>query len=179
VVAPASVYAPAAGVLWKLFTVILFVPSVIVTSVAGSVIVITLVGSPEIVNEATVLVGAKPERVTPPVAERTLAGVTVTTPDVVPLHITPKCKSAVCTMERGAIITADAEAEAVVCAKIPEEKPSITTAIAKNLTIFFIFLNFFWLVIIFICIRNNIIRIIRLMAIPQPSIAGINFANQN
>jgi hypothetical protein len=63
-------------------------------------------------------------------------------------------------MERGEIITADAEAEAVVCAKIPEEKPSITTAIARNLTIFFIFSKFFWLVKILFCIRNNFIRIL-------------------
>jgi hypothetical protein len=143
VVAPASVYVPEAGVLWKLFTVMLFVPSVIVIPAGegGNVMVMALPSSPVIVKEATVFTGEIIARVTPPVEERTLAGETVTTPAVVPFHITPKCRSApaTCVMERGEIITAEAEAEALVCAKIPEENPSITTAIAKNLMIFFIF----------------------------------------
>jgi len=138
VVAPASVWAPAAGVLKKVLTIMLLVPSVIVTSADGRVIVIARVGSPEIVKEATVAAGAKPDNVTPPVAERPPAGVNTTVPSEAPLHAVPKCKSTSFAIESGAIITAEAVAEADSCANADAENASITTATARNLVIRFI-----------------------------------------
>ena len=147
VVAPPRVYVPAAGVLSKVLTIMLLVPSVMVTSAEGRVIVIALVGSPEIVKVATVAAGAKPESVTPPVADLALPEVNTTVPAVAPLQAVPKCKSIVFAIERGAIITADAVAEAVSCENAGAENASITTEIVRNFPICFIF-SFIKLVII-------------------------------
>jgi hypothetical protein len=133
--APAGVYVPLAGLLAKVFTIILLVPpSLIVTSVVGIVIV----------KDATVATGAKGESVTPPVALRTPAGVNTTVPALAPLIAVPKCKPTVFEIVSGAIITAAAVDEAVTCAKVAAVKANITSEIASNFFICFIF-SFFWL----------------------------------
>jgi hypothetical protein len=117
----------------------LLVPAEMITSAEGRVMVIARVVSPSIVKEATEATGVKVDSVTPPVAERTPAGVNTTVPAVVPLQTVPKCRSTVFVIERGAIITADAVAEAVTCANADAENANITTAIVRNFPKCFIF----------------------------------------
>jgi hypothetical protein len=118
----------------------LLVPAEMITSAEGRVMVIARVVSPSIVKEATEATGVKVDSVTPPVAERTPAGVNTTVPAVVPLQTVPKCRSTVFVIERGAIITADAVAVAVCnCANADAENANITTAIVRNFPKCFIF----------------------------------------